>query len=891
MSADPRGTESPPRPPHLAQAILGCVLAPQDREPALGDLHEEYADRARRSGRSRAILWYWNQVLRALGPGLAQRSASTVVRGAVLAGEVRHAARALFRRPTLSAVAVLTLGLGIGATTSLFSVVDSVLLRPLPYPHGDRLVMVWNTYDAWRGRPILDAYWNHVALSWPEFEDWRAATATFEDGAVYATWHATLTGVGDAAVLSLGFASSHLLGVLGVQPALGRFFRDDEVGSGAPRLAVLSHELWSRRFGADRSALGRSITLDGRPFQVIGVLPAGFDIRSLDAPPGSGGHAVWIPVGAYGDELLDRGQHSYEAIGRLAPGSTLEAATAETTPVLAGHADPTFPRGARLAFRKDEEVGAVRRPMLVLLGSVGLLLLIACGNVAGLLLAEATRRRVELATRAALGAGAPRIVRQLITEGSLLGLAAAVVGVLTAYVGVEVLLAMAPADLTLPRGAGLEPRALVVALALGAAAGAVLGLLPGVASVGQDLERTLRGAGGLATRGGARLQRAVVAGQLAVSLTLLVCGGLVARSLERTLSVDPGFRPDDLVTARVTLAPSGYPDAASAGAFLHDLVTGLEGTPGIQQVSAVSPLPFSGLDASSSFQIVGRETAEGEEHPEANRRIVLPGYHQLLGIPLLAGRSLQASDRTPEAPVIVISRSMADRYWPDGDALGARIHRDRRDFRVVGIVGDVLHQSLTGEAQATFYVPLDVAEVRNTLTLVVRSTLSTRETAERIRAAVSARDADVPLEQVATLPSLLEESTHPQRFRSLVLGSFAVAATLLAALGLFGSTARLAATRRQELGIRLALGARRSALLGLVLWRETPVFLGGLCLGGAAAAVAALQVRSFLFEVSPDDPLTWIGATAGLLAVGMGSTAWAARRVLRLDPVETLRTE
>lgn len=880
-----------PRPPRLAESILRRTLDPVDREPVLGDLFEEYSATARRRGRMRANLWYWAQLLRVLGTGFAHGGAAAATWGASALHEVRLAARALSRRRTLSAVAVGTLGLAIGAATSLYSVVDSVLLRPLPYAHGDRLVMVWNTYDSWRGRPILDAYWDHIALSWPEFLEWSAGATTFEDEAVYATWHATLTGVGDAAVLSVGFASSHLLGVLGARPALGRFFRDDEVGTGAPHVAVLSHELWSARFGADPTVVGRSVTLDGLLFEVVGVLPPGLDIRALDAPPGSGGHAVWIPVGAYGDDLLDRGQHSYEAVGRLARDATLEAATAEATPVLAVNGSPTFPRGARLAFRKDEEVGAARRPLLVLLGAVGLLLLIACANVAGLLLAEASGRRAELATRAALGAGVARITRQLLTEGILLGSAAAAVGVLTAYLGVGSLLALAPDDLPLPDAAGLQPRALVVALLLGAAAGTVLGLLPGVAAAGRDLAASLRGSGGGATRKGTRLQRAVVATQLAVSLTLLVCAGLVVRSLRRTLDVDPGFRPDDLVAARVTLPAPGYPDPTSAGAFLHDLSTRLESTPGIRGVSGVSPLPFSGRDASSSFQIVGREPGEGEKSPEANRRIVLPGYHRLLEIPLLAGRHLRASDRTYEVPVIVISRSMADTYWPEGDALGARIRRDNRDFEIVGIVGDVLHQALTGEAQATFYVPLDVAEVRNAMTLVVRSALPTEETTARIREAVSTLDADVPLEQVATLPSLLAQSTRPQRFRSMLMTAFALAATILASLGLFGSTARLAAARRTELGIRLALGARRSGLLGLVVLRETPVLLVGLCLGLAGASVAAFQVRSFLFEVSPDDPATWGAATLGLLAVGLASTTWAARRVLELDPVETMRAE
>ena len=363
------------------------------------------------------------------------------------------------------------------------------------------------------------------------------------------------------------------------------------------------------------------------------------------------------------------------------------------------------------------------------------------------------------------------------------------------------------------------------------------------------------------------------------------------KSLDRMLRVDPGFQPEGLVSARVSLPRTRYRTPADGAAFFHDLVARLEGVPGIEAASGTSHLPFSGEDQSSSFQVVGREVPDSEKQPEANRRTVIPGFHELMGIPLLRGRHLTSADRVEASPVVVVSQALAERHWPDGDALGARIYRDRREFEVVGIVGDVLHREMDGETQATFYVPLDVAENRSALALVVRSSLPAEATSTRIREAVRAVDPEVPVENVATLSALLDLSTREERFRALLLAAFAAAATTLAGLGLFGSTARLAGARRRELGIRLALGARRGALLTRVALGEAPVLVGGLAMGLIAAWGATSQVAAYLFEVSRVDPTTWISAGAGLLAVAAAATLWAAGGALRVDPVETMRVE
>jgi predicted permease len=878
----------PPDPPRLAVWILRHLLLPQLREPILGDLHEEYLFVAASVGLLRAQIWYWRQVRETLRPGLGRRLRDAAA-SVGMPREVRQAARSLMRRPSLTAVVITTLGAGVGTTTALFSVVDAALLRPLPFAEGERLVTAWNTYDSWRGDAILDKYWDHIELSWPEFVDWRGAASTFEESAVYSTWRGTLTGAGDAAAISVGSASAELLDVLRVQPALGRFFATSEVGAGAPRLAVLDHALWSTRFGQDPGALGRRITLDGVSFEVIGVLPAGFRVRALNAPAVFESHSIWIPVGAMGEEL-DRGNHRYEALGRLAPGASLQAAVAETVPILRGDADPAR-RGARLAFRKDEESGVARRPLLMLLGSVSLLLLIACGNVAGLLLSDAARRRTELATRAALGAGRARITRQLLTEGVMLGVGGMLIGVAIAYGGVQALLRTAPDDLFLPSSLGVDLRALTVALILGVGVGAILGLVVGGTSVGPGLAGALRCAGGTGSRSGMRLQRGVVAGQLAVSLVLLVCGGLVLRSLDLELRVDPGFQARDLVTAYVSLPPARYGTRNLQAAFFHELRARLEAIPGIEEVSGVSPLPFAGEEASSSFQIVGREGPQGEKQPEANRRTVLPRYHELMGIPLLAGRHLTAADRDQQAPAVVISRSMAERHWPEGDALGSRVYRDRREFEIVGVVGDVLHRELTGDAEPTFYVPVDVAESPDAFTLVMRSTRPLDRTASLVRETVWDLDDDLPVGDVSTLSALLDRSTREERFRATLLTAFALAATTLASLGLFGSTSRMARARRRELGVRLALGARPGRLLFEVVRSEAGMLAGGLALGMGLTYVASRQVNAYLFGVSPLDPATWLASGVGLFTVALASTIWAARGAVRVDPVEAIRAD
>jgi predicted permease len=807
-----------------------------------------------------------------------------------LSGEVRMAVRSLIRRPGFALAGVLTLGLGIGAVTAIFGVADAVLFRPLPYEDPDRLATLWNTYDNWKNHEVLGPYWDRISLSWPEFVDWREGQGSFEEVGVYGTRSMVLTGGGNPEGTTVGYASASLFSLLGLQAHLGRTFSPEEVGAGARQVALLSYELWRDRYGEDPGLIGRPVILDGLPFEVVGVLRPGFRLPVLGPfeRGAMGRQALWLPIGAPGSGL-DRGNHAYEALGRLVPGVTLERAAQEARAMIWPGADPSD-RGVRVVWRKDEEIGEASRPLLLLFGGVGLLLLIACGNLASLLIGNTLRRGRELATRAALGAGRVRILRQLALESSVLGLAASSLGAALAGGGVRVLLGLAPAGMALPATIPLDLRGLGFAAALGLASGLVSGLLPGVAGGGRHLASDLSARGGVSRRA-RHSQRILVAGQVAVSLVLLTAGALLVRSLARLTSVDVGFDAQDVVTARVSLPEARYATEEEGARLFHDVVDRLQAMPGTVGASAISAVPFSGRGGSSSFDLVDQELPGGGPGPEAHRRTVLPDYHRVMRIPLLEGRYLEPSDRIEDSPVILVSESMANRYWPGGSALGRRILRDRREFQIVGVVADVLHADLAADPLPTFYVPLDVAEERREMYLLVRSELATPLLAEAVRAAVWEIDPSLPVEGMATASTLIARSATDERFRTLLISAFALLATGLCAIGLFGVVARAVSARTSELGVRVALGARASTLMAGIVSREVPALAVGVGAGIVGALALGRVLSAFLFEISPRDPFSLGASVAVLVAVGLVAILAAARRALAVDPVDAIRTE
>ena len=883
----------------LIERLLARCLPPGPvGRSILGDLHEE---QARRVPGPRRELRYLAAALglgaryvlgRTVGASMqgARGLATAIPRGgAQMIEDIRHALRFFRRRPGFLGVTVLTLALGIGATTAIFTVIDTALLRPLPYDEPDELVDVWNTYPAWKGHDVLGRLWNNIALSYPEYELWRDSQEAFSEVAVYSAAPAALTGRGDPREVIVGVASASLFPLLGISPILGRTFTPDEEAFTPKPVAVISHSLWRGRFGGMASALGEELKLNGETFTIIGALPRHFRLRILQAPDGTPPADIWIPVGADGSDLTDDGHHTLEAIGRLAPGVTLAAAVADTEPILRGGRSAEV-RGARLTPRVEEERGASRRPLLLLMASVGLLMLVGCINVATVMLGEVTRRRRELATRAALGAGRGRIVRQLLTESMLLGLLGTAAGLFIARGGVALLVGYAPAALNLPPGIAIDLRVLLFCSALGIATGMLFGIVPALAASRSDVQSALRLSAGSARPAGQRMQQALIVGEVALALVLLVSAGLLGRSLAATFAVQPGFVTDDLATLKVSLTGPRYREETAAISFFRELSRRAAALPGVQEVSGSNRLPFSGRMGSSSFEIEGRPTPEGFKGPEAERQTVLPRFHEVMGIPVMAGRGISDRDAPGAPPVVVISESMAGKFWPGESPLGARVLRDGRAWEVVGVVGDVLQSDLRGRELPTFYFPF-LQQPVGTMALVVRTRVEPSSLSESLRRTVWALDPALPLDEVGSVQSLVAGSASEERYRTFLLAIFGGVAALLTGVGIFGVTARAVAGRMREFGIRAALGARRGSILGLVIRREATAMIFGLALGVAGALAAGRLLSGFLFGVRTTDPVTFAAAALFLLGLGLLAAYLPARRAARLDPGTVLRSE
>ncbi len=573
--------------------------------------------------------------------------------------DVAFALRTLRRRRTFAAVAITTIALGIGAATAIYSVVDGVLFRPLPFREPARLISVWQTYPKWQVDPILAYMWDRIPLSLPEYRDWRAAQTVFSEVGVYADRRDMLLGGGDAPeMVRVTRASASLLSVLGVSPALGRYFTPQEDALGGPPVVMLSYDAWQSRFQGEASVLGTAVRLDGLPYTVIGVLPKGL---SLTRGGTSGSEApFWAPVSRDSNDVNQRGNHGYIGLARLRPGVSLAQATAETQAILRGDSKPED-RGVRLDEWQVDQTRNVRKPLFVLLGAVGLLLLIACVNVAVLLLGEASGREQEMAARIALGAGRRRIIAQLLTEAVALSAVGAVAGTLLAIAGTRVLVALAPPRIPGLATVGIDLRVLAFTLVAAGGTGILFGLAPALALARSSPSQVFRGAGGQSVRGRGALQRLMVAAELALSLMLLVGAALLSRSLNKLTSVDPGFRADHLLAARVSLPRTVYRDSLAVTEFYRAATERLAVIPGVTAVTAGSTSPFSGGASSTSIEIEGHPTGPDDKHPEVQQRTILPNYFQAMGIPVLSGRAFTEEDRGGSTPVIIVSRAEAER--------------------------------------------------------------------------------------------------------------------------------------------------------------------------------------------------------------------------------------
>jgi putative ABC transport system permease protein len=896
------------RPPRWARALLSlCVPRGWRGESVLGDLEEGYHERARSKGAFLAVAWYgcqaWRLGLRFLlerlvfrrlyTPWQPRRRFRNSLQDSIIQ-DVRFALRSFRRRPLYASVAVLTLGLGIGATTAMFSVVNGVLLKPLPYNEPDRLVAIWQTVPDLRDIPGDDgARWDRYRFTYSQYRDLSAQSTLYEGLAAYRAGTpdvVTLTGVGNPVELGAGAASASLLPLLGVQTVQGRWFLPGEeasrAGDGGASVAVISYTLWQGRFGGSRETVGRIVTLDDRPFTIVGILPPGFRVHWLSASVAGEGipgkRDIWFPIGAPGWVAAEQGW-SWEVMGRLSPDVTVEQALAETKGILSVHPQTVDGGEARVIPRPAEETRGLAPPLGLLLGATGFLLLIACGNIATLSMAEVLSRGHEIATRSALGAGATRIVRLLLTEAFVLAALGTAVGVALAFGGTRALVALAPPIQRLDQ-VGVDAGVLGFAVLIGACAALLSGTVPSLlasrTAAGSTLHSSAR-----TSAGRRRFTSTVIAVEVAMTAMLLVTGGLLARSLSRLLAIDPGFDTSGLATVEVRLPRSRYETRESRAAFFRDALERLEAVPGIGTVTGVSRLPFPGYTSAMNMVV------DGHYYSPLFYQVA-PGYLETLGVPLLAGRSLAETDG-PGAPLaVVINETAARRFWPGGSPVGARVTLSYPDgpVTVVGVVGDMKRQALYADTEPAFFIPFSRIPDWD-ICFVARTSTRPRDVLPLMRESVTSLDGELVVKNATTIAALVAQSASHERYRTLLTTFFGILAALLAAAGIFGVTARSVALRTREMGIRMALGAQRTGLVRTTVRSSLLTGLGGATVGMAGALWSSRLLARFLFGVGPSDPVTYGVVAALILAVCLLASFGPARRISGLSPGDVLRAE
>ncbi|MCP3139429.1 ABC transporter permease [Pyxidicoccus xibeiensis] len=797
--------------------------------------------------------------------------------------DLTYALRQLRRAPGFTLTAVLTLALGIGATTAIFSAVHSVVLRPFPWASPERVMMVQETF---RGEPADMSVGNYVDL--------KAVSTTFRHLAAQEFTNVSLQEGDTPERLSAGRVTHDFFSVFGVRPQLGRTFLPEEDAPGASSVVVLGHGLWTRRFGADPSLVGRSVRIDGASHTVVGVMPRGFD-------PTESGEELWVPIAFTPTQRAEHDEHYLTVVGLLAEGRARAQAHAELEPVMRElsvrypRANPD--RGISVRPLAEVIVGDWNEQLLVTLGAVGLVLLIACANVANLLLARGAARARELAIRAALGAGRMRIVRQLLTESLLLGLLGAAAGILFAWAGIQVLLASAPEGI--PRLDETRIDGAVLLFALGAAllASLVSGLAPALRAARSDVESVLRqGARGL-SQGRDSLRAGLIAGEVALAFTLLVGAGLLVRTALHLSHVPPGFQPEGLVIAQVGLPMARYESAEQVTRTFERVLEGLEGAPGVSSAALSSQVPLGPGGGSNGLLPEGRPETP-DQLINSVRRVVSTRYFETLGIALKEGRRFEARDAAGAPPVMIVSEELAARAFPGEGALGRRINcceaPPNYAKEVVGIVGNVRTRGPMSDPGPEFYLPLRQAPAKSwdwidrTMTLVVRRSGSTADAITAMRTAVREVDSTLPLSGITTLEDALRASTAASRFRTLLLAVLGIVGLLLAAVGIYGVVAYFVGLRTREIGVRMALGARPMDVLRMLAWQGLRPVLAGLVLGGLGAAWAARLLQASLRGVGPADPVALAAAMALLACVALVATLAPARRALRVDPSQVL---
>jgi predicted permease len=804
--------------------------------------------------------------------------------------DLKYGLRTMRRGPGFTAAAVVTLALGIGANSAIFSVVNAVLLRPLPYPNAGRLVRIKRVDP--RGGNVGGT------VSYPNFSDFREQAPGLQYAAAYSDSYGWLGGSGEPERVEGVYASADLFPALGVGPALGRAFTAEEDRPGAPLVAVISHGLWQRRFGSDEGIIGREILLDGDKTTVIGVMPRGFNF-----PVGGETNDFWVPLGSsgYAEMLKNRRGNNHSVIASLRPGVDISQAQAELDAVnerLASlYPEANAGTGVRVTDLQKDLVGDVRPALLVLLAAVSLVLLIACANVANLLLARAAARGREMALRTALGATRGRIVRQMLAESLLLSAAGGVVGLLVASWAVPLLVAVNPGGIPRVSEIDLDPRVLAFALVVSLVTGVLFGLAPALKVSRPDLNEALK-EGGRGTAGNparSRVRSLLIVSEVALSLVLLVGAGLLIRSFVALLNTPPGYDPSRVLTATLDVSRAVYPEPER---FFQQVSARVRELPGVEAAGMTSLLPLSPSDTSVEFRIEGRPEPQPGSAPVARPLAVDQDFFRAMGVAVRKGRALSEQDTGRSLKVVLVSEELARRYFPGEDPVGKRLilyhtyaKSEPAPYEVVGVVSDVRHRGLNVPASPEFYVSyMQMAPTR--MTLVVRSAApDVAGLAASVRGAIMEVDRGALVWDLRQMDERLADSVAPQRFNTLLLGLFALVALALSATGILGVMSYTVTQRTHEIGIRLALGATRTDILRLVVGRGMLLTLGGVALGTAVALGLTRLMSSLLYGVSTTDPATFIAVAALISAVALVACYVPARRATKVDPLIALRYE
>ncbi|HEY2431837.1 MAG TPA: ABC transporter permease [Vicinamibacterales bacterium] len=799
--------------------------------------------------------------------------------------DIHYALRRLIKAPGFALVAVTTLALGIGANSAIFSVVNGVLLRPLPYPESDRLVGVYHVYNGHR-----------AVMSGPNFIDVTRRATTFENAAAISTGRAILTGQGEPARLPIAEVSASLFNVMRVAPEIGRAFAAGENTPGATNIVILSHDLWRQRFGGDAGVLGTRIVLDGVSKQIIGVMPAGFSYPE--------GRAAWLPI-EYDEGFVSRQRSSWflDVVARLKPGVTPQQSAAEVEAIgrrlARDYPNDDSEIGMSTYPLLDATVGNVRRAVLILLGAVGFVLLIACTNVANLLLARASARGSEMAVRTALGANRPQLVRQLLTESVVLSLVGAGGGLLLAVWGVDLLVRLKPQGIPRLDGVRIDGAVVLFTVGIAVVTGILFGLVPAFSATTR-LSDTIKasGRGGAGLRAGQRVRSLLVVAELALAVMLLAGAGLLMRSFMKLQAVDPGFSLAPALTFDLTLPDARYREDARRVAFFDALMPRLHALPGVMAASAVTGLPLSGSNFDISFEVRGRPPLPPAQQPSMQIRVATSGYFQALGIPLRRGRVFTERDTAATPPVVLITESAARRFFPGEDPLGHTIRigwgrgpgRPRAGGEVVGIVGDVKEGGLDAADMPQLYLPFGQWP-GGSMTVVLETSVPPLSLAEAVRREVYALDGNLPVSNVSTLGAVVAKSISQQRFYVLLLTIFASVALALAAVGIFSVLSYAVSQRTREIGIRMALGAPGRSVLTLIVHQAAILIACGVATGLALGLMLSQTLAKMLFDVTPTDPVTFATVAAVLAAVALLASYLPARRATRVDPIVALRAE